>query len=362
MKIREIKGRVLKVPRFPYRWRDGFPRAPAERDAYLLQVIADNGLEGHCIATRRGEVLGRQTAGLLKPLMVGENALDREKIWQRLWDMGRMGTEIVEALSAFDVALWDLAAKAAGVPLYKHLGAYRDKVPAYASTFTQETVEEYRPLAIDCVERGYKAIKLHAFGDVKKDIEACRVVRDAVGDDIELMLDASAAYTFEEALWAGRELEKLNYYWLEEPLRDYETTGLQELHRRLEIHLCVAETGWDSLYDVANHIAQKTGRMIHSTWYRKGGITGLLKIAHTCEAFGMMVQLHHGEIPMIHTGCAIKNSKYVEILVPEAGAHLCLTYPPIVPDEEGCVRPPEGPGLGYDLDWDEIEACTVAEV
>ena len=172
----------------------------------------------------------------------------------------------------------------------------------------------------------------------------------------------SAAYTFEEALWAGRELEKLNFYWFEEPLRDYETTGLQELHRRLEIHLCVAETSWDSLFDVANHIAQKTGRMIHSTWYRKGGITGLRKIAHTCEAFGMMVQLHHGEIPMIHAGCAIKNSRYVEILVPEEGAHLCLTYPPIVPDQEGYVRPPEGLGLGYDLNWDEIEACTVEEV
>ena len=86
--------------------------------------------------------------------------------------------------------------------------------------------------------------------------------------------------------------------------------------------------------------------MIHSTWYRKGGITGLLKIAHTCEAFGMMVQLHHGEIPMIHTGCAIKNSKYVEILVPEAGAHLCLTSPPIVPDREGLRPAARGAGSG----------------
>ena len=138
----------MEVPRFGYRWRDGFPRASAERDAFLLQVVADNGLAGHCIATRRGAVIGQQTASLLKSLM-GEDVFDREKIWQRLWDMGRMGTEIVEALGAMDVALWDLAAKVAGVPLYKHMGAYRDKVPAYASTFTQETVEEYRPLAID---------------------------------------------------------------------------------------------------------------------------------------------------------------------------------------------------------------------
>ena len=65
MKIAEIKGRVLKVPRFSYRWRDGFPRAPAERDGFLLQVIADNGVEGHCIATRRGAELGWQTASLL---------------------------------------------------------------------------------------------------------------------------------------------------------------------------------------------------------------------------------------------------------------------------------------------------------
>ncbi len=185
---------------------------------------------------------------------------------------------------------------------------------------------------------------MHVFGEVEKDIESCRVVRDAVGLDIELMLDASAAYSFEEALWAGRELEKLDFYWFEEPLRDYEITGLYELHRRLEIHLCVAETGWDSLYGVANHIAQKTGRMIHFTWYRKGGISGILKIAHTCEAFGMMVQLHHGEIPMIHTDCAIRNTKYVEILVPEEGAHLWLAYPPIVPDKEAVYGRPMGRG------------------
>ena len=74
-----------------------------------------------------------------------------------------------------------------------------------------------------------------------------------------------------------------------------------------------------------------------------------------------MVQLHYGEIPMIHTGCAIKNAKYVEILVPEEGEHMCLATSPIVPDEEGYVRPPEGLGLGYGLNWDEIEVCTVGE-
>ncbi len=161
MRIKEIK-----VPRFSYRWRDGFSRPSAARDAFLLQVVDDNGVEGYCIATRFGEGLGRQTARLLKPLMVGENALDREKIWQRIWDMGRMGPGIVSALGAFNVALWDLAAKAARPST--SIWALIETRCAYASTFTQEMVEDYEPLVRDCVSRGYKAIKLHLFGDVKE--------------------------------------------------------------------------------------------------------------------------------------------------------------------------------------------------
>ncbi len=362
MKIIDVKGFRLAMPRAAYQWRKGIPSQNATRDAFLLEVTAEGGLKGHCFAIAHGDALALATEQLLKPVVIGEQVLDREYLWQKLWDMGRGLISLQPAQAVFDVALWDLAAKRADLPLYRYLGAYRHEVLAYASTFTLDTVEGYRHLARDCVDRGYKAIKLHLFGDVRMDIEACRVVRDEVGPDIALMIDASGGYTYEEALWAGRELEKLQYEWFEEPLRDYQFRALAELSRRLEIPLCVAETGRDTLYDVASNITFKTGSFIHAGWQRKVGITALLKIAHLCEAHGMRCQLHRGEIPNLHVALAISNCRYVEQIVPEDSFHFCLKTPPIVPDADGYVRPPAGPGLGYDIDWEEVERHTVRVV
>lgn len=362
MRITDVKGFVLRVPREPFHWRKGIPAQSGNRDAFLLEVTADSGLKGHCFAIAHGDALGLATEQHLKGLVIGEPALDREYLWQKVWDSGRGILALQPAQAVFDVCLWDLAAKHANLPLYRYLGAYRHKIRAYASTFTMDTVEEYRTLSRDCVDRGYKAIKMHLFGDVRMDIEACRVVRDEVGPDIALMIDASGGYTYEEALWAGRELEKLNFEWFEEPLRDYEMRALRELHRRLSIPLCVAETGRDTYFDVANNILVGTGSLIHAGWQRKIGITPLLKIAHVCEAFSMRCQLHRGEVPNLHVGLAISNCTYVEQIVPETAFHFCLKTPPIVPDADGYVTPPPGPGLGYDIDWAEVERCTVRTV
>lgn len=362
MKITDVIGHVLSIPRTPYHWRKGIPSLGGNREAFLLRVITDTGIEGNCFAIAHGEALALATEQHLKPLVLGKDALDREMLWQMLWDVGRGTIQIQPALSVFDVCLWDAAAKRADLPLYKYIGAYRDKILAYASTFTLDSIDEYRVLARDCVGRGYKAIKMHLFGDVKMDIEACRAVRDEVGPDIALMLDASGGYTYEEALWAGRELEKLGFEWFEEPLRDYQMRALSELHQRLEIPLCIAETGRDTYFDVANNILLRTGSFVHAGWQRKNGITALLKVAHVCEAFGMRCQLHRGEIPNLHVGLAIPNCRYVEQIVPEDSFHFCLKTPPIVPDADGYVRPPPGPGLGYAIDWDEVAQYTVRKV
>jgi L-alanine-DL-glutamate epimerase-like enolase superfamily enzyme len=324
--------------------------------------ITDEGLEGYCIAISNAEEQAQALERHLKPAVIGADVADRERLWQRLWDMGRGTLSLQPAQAVFDVAMWDLAAKRAKLPLYEYIGAYRRRIPAYASTFTQNSVDEYRRLVRDCVQRNYKAIKLHLFGDVREDIEACRAVRDEVGPDIALMIDASAAYTYDEALWAGRELERLGFLWFEEPLRDYQMHALSQLRAKLDIPLCVNETGRDNVFDVANNILLNTGSIMHAGWQRKSGITGLLKIAHVCEAFGLKCQLHRGEIPNLHVALAISNCSYFESIVPEDSFHFCLKTPPIVPDADGCVTPPPGPGLGYDIDWAEVEARTVRVV
>jgi L-alanine-DL-glutamate epimerase-like enolase superfamily enzyme len=138
--------------------------------------------------------------------------------------------------------------------------------------------------------------------------------------------------------------------------------ALAALRAKLDIPLCVAETGKDAHFDVANNVLLSTGSIIHAGWQRKGGITGLLKIAHACEAFGIKTQLHRGEIPNLHVALAIRNCSYVEQIVPEDSFHFCLRTPPIVPDPRGYVRPPPGPGLGYDIDWESVAKHTIRVV
>jgi L-alanine-DL-glutamate epimerase-like enolase superfamily enzyme len=164
MKITDIKGHVLRIPRAPFKWRRGHPGGGAMREPLLLQVITDTGQEGYCFAIGGAEELALALERHLRPRVLGLPALDREAIWQALWDTGRGILSLPSIQAVFDVALWDLAARAASLPLYQYLGAYRHEVLAYASTFTQESVDAYRALARDCVARGYRAIKLHLFG------------------------------------------------------------------------------------------------------------------------------------------------------------------------------------------------------
>jgi len=357
LRITSITGYALAVPRAPFKWRRGHPAGGEIRRPFLLKIETDGGIEGYCFGLGQAEELGIVLRNQMAEL-IGTPVSDREAIWQKYWDKARPSNDMVALLGMIDVALWDIAAKRAGLPLYQALGAYRHKIKAYASTFTLDTVDDYVRLARDCVDRNYRAIKMHLFGDAREDIEACRAVRQAVGPDIALMIDASAAYDYESALWAGRELEKLDFEWFEEPVRDYSMRVLSELHQRLNVPLCVAEISMDGLWDVANHIRARTGSIIHAGWARKGGITGLMKIAHLCEANGMRMQIHRGEIPSLHVGLAIANCTYVEQIVPEDSFHFCLKTPPVTPDSDGYVRPPEGPGLGYDIDWDEVALRT----
>ncbi len=362
MKIADIKGYELSIPAGPYDWPNTLGPARGKRNAFFMRVITEDGLEGHCISIERGAIIGTTLHNTIKPVAIGSEVCDREYLWQRLMEVSRAEPYNFFGIGAFDVALWDLAARQANLPLYQYIGAYRHKIQAYASTFIFETIEAYKENCRKYVAQGYKAIKLHVHGEPDEDVDVCRAVRDAVGPDIALMLDVSGKYNQRDALRVGRELEKLNFKWYEEPVRDYDLYGLRELNRQLEIPLTVAEQASQSVYDIPNHILFETGSIIHAGWPNKGGITSLLKIANTAESFGLACQILHSEIPGIHAALCIKSCEYVENIVPEEVFHLCVKTPPIVPDQDGYVEPPEGPGLGLDIDWDVIERHTVREI
>ena len=363
MKITDVKVQSFRQP-VPESWIVHFGQTV---DITLVTITTDEGIEGYstgrAVGGAWGTVLAHEIVSVAKRLVVSEDPLDREKIWQKMWALGTRNRLSIFAMSCIDVALWDIAGKAANLPVYKLIGACRDKVPAYASSGVHHSVEDYVEEALRCKERGYKAYKLHPPGDPEKDVEACRVVRKAVGDEMALMLDPTGAYDHREAMWVGRRLEELNFYWYEEPIGDFDVQGYSELCRALDIPVLAGEVTPGSLHGAGELIIRGATDILRGDVYWKGGITGVMKMAHLAEAFGMKLELHHAASPImnwanLHTLGAFKNGDYLEILVPEDNLDFGLhQYARI--DGEGFVHLPQKPGLGVEIDWEFIRSRTV---
>ena len=362
MKITDVKVQCYSYPTPPLR---GSQFGTTE-EATIVRVQTDVGLEGHGVARAVGGGTGRIVADAVlhtaKPRVLGEDAFQRERIWQRLWALDRGNHLPIFATSAIDVALWDLAGKALNAPIWKLLGGYRDRLPAYASSARLARIEDYVAEALSYRARGFPAYKLHPFADPMRDVEACRTVREAVGPDMVLMLDASCEYDHEQALRVGRELEKLNFHWYEEPINAYDLRGYAELCRALEIPVVAAEMVPGSIRSTAQYITQGAGDILRADVYWRGGITALMKTAHLCEAYGIKTEPHHGGSPLmdvatLHCACAMKNCEFLEVLVPEERYQFGLKHYPQV-DAEGNVHAPSGVGLGVEIDWDFIDNHT----
>ena len=358
MKITAVKVHRIEWQRGAFHWRDGImPQGQTGRTA-LLRILTDDGVEG----------LSPCGWGIdideVKWQLIGADPLNREQIWQGFWRNLR-SSNLGDAIGPVDCALWDLLGKVSNLPVYKMLGGARDSIPAYASTVTLDSTAEYMELAGLCLEKGYKAVKLHAWGRLEQDAALCRELRSLAGEGVELMYDASSAFNMlEDAMWFGRQLEEQGFYWYEEPMDHFNMTVLSRLAADLDIPLAVAEATHGGPWDALAHIKAGAADIILTGPLDayKGGFTGVMKTAHICEGFGVMCAIHASSIASLHAACATHNTKYFERLVPE-------TYysPPgirdasIEIDSDGCARPWDRPGLGVDVDWRWVEKHTVVE-
>jgi L-alanine-DL-glutamate epimerase-like enolase superfamily enzyme len=343
----------------------------------LLRILTDDGIEGQALGANPS-VIG----SVVKPLLIGEDPFYRERIWQTLKERQRLhlGTLSDRVLASVDLALWDLAGKALGQPVYKLLGAYRDKVPAYASTMCGDdlvggldTPEAYAAFALQCKERGYPAFKLHTWQppipgapDVKRDVAACAAVREAVGSEMDLMIDPYHYYSRAEAMYLGRELEKLDYLWIEEPMAEHSTSSYVWLAQQLAIPVVGPETAEGKMYTRAEWIVRGASDISRGGVSDVGGITPLIKIVHLCESFGVKMEVHGGGAANLHVLCAMG----IPGLYYERGLlHPFLDYEGVPPwrdeavdpmDKEGYVHVSQRPGLGLAINRDYVEANAVA--
>jgi L-alanine-DL-glutamate epimerase-like enolase superfamily enzyme len=365
MKITEVKSHVVDLGvRMQYRE----DVAPVDLQCLFVRLSTEDGYEGYSQPLSLGSArsLAHGVAGLARATLIGEDPRYPERIWQKLWAANRIGTISNLVHSAIDIAVWDLAAKAAGVPLYRMLGGYRDSVRAYASTPTLGTIEEYVQLCRTLVEQGFRAIKLHGWGDPDRDIEACQAVRDAIGPSIALMLDVVGAYDRGDALRVGRALERLGFEWLEEPILDHDLAGYRDLCTALDLPIAAGEVLGGGIYDYATVLSMQALDIVRPSASLIRGITPMRKAAGMAEAFNVRCEPNSYGTPLtlaanLHVICAIKNCEYLEIPVPRAP--LQTLAPDSLPlDSEGCIHVPQQPGLGIDIDFAELERHTLEVV
>ena len=331
----------------------------------LLTITTGDGIMGHAFlgsAFYPADLDGPSLMRYLKPILLGQDPLDRERLYKAMWK--RVRTTTVRSIGAVDIALWDIAGKAAGLPIHRLLGSYRDRVPAYISSAVLASPEAYAQEALHFKSINMAAYKIHPPQVWQEDIRVCEAVRKAVGDDYRLMLDSVWSYDYPAALRVGQAIEALGYYWYEDPLADADIYNYVELRKKLHIPIMATEYPAGGLDSYAPWIMERATDFLRGDVAVKGGITTLIKTANLAEAFHLNYELHHGgnslnNFANLHVIMAIQNTEFFEVLLPAESQQYGLVQD-IEIDSEGMVRAPAGPGLGAMIDFGLIERKKLA--
>jgi len=341
-----------------------YQNAPTRQNG-IARIFTDEGIEGvvSAQASTLRELANRWAACRQYFSIEGLDPYDRGKIERVL---SRRFYWPTRCLGILDTALWDIAGKAAGKPIYKLLGAAKERILAYGSTVHHSTDRRFIETALECRKKGFTAVKLHPYCVAKDDIRLCRAVRKAVGDDLTLMLDTliyPAPYTREEALRVGRVLDELDFWWYEDPLPKTDLDGLAEVTAACQVVQVRAADRVETMDEYPQMVRRRCMDIMAGPGVF--GITGLMKLAALAEANHMNMEPHDfgGGTKSLHVALAISNANYYEQAVPE-GCFDATIYPgvytdPIKVDGEGYVHAPTKPGLGYEIDLEEARKVTV---
>lgn len=329
----------------------------------LLRIRTDSGLEGHAFlgsATNPASMDGAQLIRSLKPMLMGKDPLERERIHAGMRLINRSVSYRV--IGAVDTALWDLAGKIAGMPVHALMGTFRNSIPAYASSQVLPDIAAYVDQAVSFRSAGWQAYKIHPPRDPDKDIKVCEAVREAVGDDYRLMLDSTWSYDYVDALRVGRAIEEMGYYWFEDPLADEDIYNYVKLRQKLSIPIMATEFPAGGLDTYPIWLTEKATDYLRGDIPNKGGLTTMLKTAHLAEAFGLRYEVHHSGNSLnnranLHLCMALRNTTMWEVLLPD-GAHKYGMVEDLAPDKDGMMHAPTEPGIGGQIDFELIKRRT----
>ncbi|MCY3900976.1 MAG: hypothetical protein OXF86_20540 [Caldilineaceae bacterium] len=341
----------------------------------ILRIETDQGIVGEYAGGSGAEY---STLPTFIHFLIGRSALQRELIYTEVRRALRQVARI--GFAPVDIALWDIAGKLYDQPVYKLLGGYKDSIPCYASTYHGDhqpdglsTPEAFADFAEHCLELGYPAFKIHGWGraPVSQEVANVHAVGKRVGDKMDLMLDpACELMTFGDAVKVGWACDENRFFWYEDPYRD---GGISQFaHRKLRQLITTPILQTEHVRSLEPHI---DFALADATDYVRGdvgydGITGVIKLAHACEALGIDLEFHGPGPAQRQCMAAIRNTNYYEmgLLHPKAPAsHEPNLYVDYVDDLEaidanGHVSIPQGPGLGVDINWDWVERNRVSVV
>jgi len=386
MKIKDVKSYVLQ-----YRLEEelGYSQQYYDRrTAHLIEVVTDEGLRGYGEAFGGGNVaLANKTIveQVIGPLIRGMDPLDREVIWHKVYnllrDHGQKGMPI-QSLSGVDIALWDIAGKSQGQPLYKLLGgSFRDRIPAYGYGMMLQRVpdlanrfaEESRKIAAG----GFKAVKMKIGLGPRQDAKLVEAVRKAIGPEIQLMVDANHCYTARDAIPLGRELERLDVFWFEEPVAPEDYQGYRDLCLALDMNIAGGE-GEFTRWGFRQLIEGRCVDVLQPETCGLGGITEYQKV---------LALAHSHFVPVVNhvwgSAVAVAMNLHLLAALPDlpGGAHPVqpmleydttpnrfreeLLKEPLnvlkqVKQNDGWVGLPQGPGLGFEIDFDFVKTFQIA--
>ena len=267
-----------------------------KRTSHIVEIETDEGISGWGECFGPGNIAFANKGiveKVIQPMVLGMQALDRDVIWHKVYnlmrDHGQKGMPL-QALSGVDIALWDIAGKAANLPLYKMIGgAHRDKVEVYGYGMMlrpeniNSLISRFKEESAEIKEMGFKALKMKVGVGPKDDIKLIEAVREGIGDNFRFMVDANHGYTTHDALYVGRAMEEFSPYWFEEPVAPEDLDGYRELRAFLKVNISGGEAefnrwGWRKLLESRGlDIAQPEVCAL-------GGISEYLRVLALCHS------------------------------------------------------------------------------
>lgn len=356
MRIRDVRTTRVAVPLdYPLRFAT---RAVTRRDYSIVEVETDDGLVGIGLTWWHHPALIIER--YLAPHLIGADASPISAHWDRMYRevyRERKGGALC-AVSAVDIALWDLRGKALGQPVYKLLGHARDRVRCYGSGGYYREGKGLDGLAREMRgfrAAGFRSVKMKFGGlPLAKDLERVRAARQALGHDIELLVDANNAYTSYEAIRAGRALERYHIGWFEEPCWPDDLAGAAAVAQALQVPVTAGELEY-TLYGMRDILEAEAADILNPDVMFCGGISEFVRIGQLATTWQVPVTPHAAHDISAHLAAALPNCLAVEYFRPETDAMKdMLLYTATLVPEKGELRLPNRPGLGIELDQQAV--------